>query len=149
MKRLFTMLLVFALAFSVTGCSENNDNTLGTIKVSPAATMKLPDGSSVYVENEIYSLRTFADLDLAAAPMSPADNEEDWIYRIVFNPPEKAKALGADEIVVSFHEKYVQIDHEFFLPAKGVEFESILQWAESRFDCFFAERQPNYAMYDV
>lgn len=143
MKRLFTMLLAFAMAFSVTGCSKNNDKTVfdrtktmfDTIRASPEARMELPDGYFVYVDSEIDSLRSFADLDLAAAPLEPADNEEDWLYRIVFNPSEKVS--GADEIVVSFHEKYVQIDHEFYLPPQGVEFESILQWAESKFDCFF------------
>lgn len=143
MKRLFTLLIVFALAFSITGCSKTNGKTVfdrtktlfDMIKASPAARMELPDGSSVYVDSEIDSLRSFADLDLSAAPMEPADNEDDWLYRIVFNPSEKV--ANADEIVVSIHEKYVQIDIEYYLPPQGVEFESVLQWAESKFDYFF------------
>lgn len=135
MKRLFTMLIVFALAFSITGCSKSNDKTvLDIIKVSPAATMELPDGSSVYVDSEIDSIRSFADLDLMASPLEPADNEDDWLYRIVFNPSEKV--TDTNEIIVSFHEKYVQIDSEYYLTPEGVEFESVLQWAESKFDYF-------------
>lgn len=135
MKKLFTMLIVFALAFSMTGCSKNNDKTvLDIIKISPAALMELPDGSSVYVDSEIDSIRSFADLDLMASPLEPADNESDWLYRIIFNPSEKVS--DANEIIVSFHEKYVQVDSEYYLTPEGVEFESILQWAESKFDYF-------------
>lgn len=60
--------------------------------------------------------------------------KSDWLYRIVFNPADKV--TGADEIVVSFHEKYVQIDSEYYLTSANVEFESVLQWAESKFDYF-------------
>lgn len=96
--------------------------------------MELPDGSSVYVDSEIDSIRSFADLDLMASPLEPADNESDWLYRIIFNPSEKVS--DANEIIVSFHEKYVQIDSEYYQTPEGVEFESILQWAESKFDYF-------------
>ena len=135
MKKLFILLIVFALAFSITGCSESNDKTvLDMIKSSPAAIMELPDGSSVSVDSEIDSIRSFVDLDLMASPLEPADRESDWLYRIIFNPSEKV--LDANEIIVSFHEKYVQIDAEYYLTSEGVDFESILQWAESKFDYF-------------
>ena len=96
--------------------------------------MELPDGSSIYVDSEIASIRSFADLDLMESSLEPADNENDWLYRIVFNPSEKVK--NADEIIVSFHEKYVQIDSEYYITPEDVEFESVLQWAESKFDYF-------------
>ncbi len=135
MKRLFTMLIVFVLLFSITGCSKSSDKTLlDIIKVSPAAMLELPDGSSIYVDSEIDFIRSFAYLDLMESPMEPTDNENDWLYRIVFNPSEKV--INADEIIVSFHEKYVQIDSEYYITSSGVEFESILQWVESKFDYF-------------
>ena len=135
MKKWVTMLIAFSLAFSITGCTKNNDKTvLDMIKASPAATMELPDGSSVYVDSEIDSIRFFADLDLMAVPLEPAGSESDWLYRIVFNPNDKV--ANVEEIIVSFHEKYVQIDSEYYLTPEDVEFESILQWAESKFDYF-------------
>lgn len=85
-------------------------------------------------DSEISSISSFADLELMAAPLEPADEESDWLYRIIFNPSEKVP--DADEIMVSFHSKYVQIDTEFYLTTEGVEFESILEWAESKFDYF-------------
>ena len=135
MKKLFAVLAVFALAFFAAGCSQSGDKTLwDRIKVSPAARLELPDGTSVSVDGEIDSIRSFADLDLMAAPLEPADEETDWLYRIVFDPSEMVK--DAKEIVVSFHEKYLQIDSEYYLPAKGVAYESVLEWAESKFDYF-------------
>lgn len=47
MKKLFTTLLVFALAFSITGCSKNNKS----------------DGSSVYVNSEIDSIAEVLEKD--------------------------------------------------------------------------------------
>ena len=104
------------------------------IKESPAARMELPEGSSTYVDSEIVTLRSFADLEIQSSPLEPADSEDDWLYRIVFNPSEKV--TGTDEVIVSFHKDYVQINTEYYLPADGVSYDSILEWAEGKFDYF-------------
>lgn len=96
--------------------------------------MLLPDGSETLVDSETASLSSFADLRLVASPLEPADREEDWLYRIVFDPSEKVK--GAEEIAVSFHKDYVQIGREFYLPEEGVSYENILDWAEGKFAYF-------------
>lgn len=135
MKKWFTILIMFILIISITGCSKGNDKTvLDVIRSSPAATMELPDGSSVYVDSEIDSIRSFADLELMMAPLEPADDENDWLYRIVFNPNDKVTNI--EEVIVSFHEKYVQINLEYYLTPEGVDYDSILQWAESKFAYF-------------
>ena len=135
MKKVFAMLLVLVLVCSVAGCHRDNRETvLDAIRRSPVAKMELPDGSSTYVDGEIAVIRSFADLELMEAPLEPADNESDWLYRIVFNPSERVK--NTDEIVVSFHVKYVQINSEYYLTRDGVAFEDILQWVESKFDYF-------------
>ena len=46
------------------------------------------------------------------------------------------KVTGNDEITVSFHEDYLQIDAEYYLPADGVSYESILEWTAGKFDYF-------------
>ena len=66
--------------------------------------------------------------------MEPADGEGDWTYRIVFDPAGSVQ--GRDPIVVSFHQDYVQIGEEFYLPENGVDYGSILDWARSKFDYF-------------
>lgn len=135
MKRIFILLIALTLAFSLIGCSnQSNETVFDAIWHSPAAKLELPDGSSVFVDSEINALRSIADLDLIETTLEPADNESDWLYRIVFNPSEKV--TNANEIIVSFHEKYIQIDSEYYLTLEGVEFENVLQWAESKFNYF-------------
>ena len=113
MKR-WLLLLIFITAF-VSGCAgPDRKSTFDLIRESPAAKMLLPDGSETIVDGEIDSLRSFADLRIEASPLEPADREEDWLYRIVYNPTEKV--TGAKEIVVSFHKDYLQIGPEFYLP---------------------------------
>lgn len=135
MKRILILLITLTLAFSLIGCSKQSDETVfDKIRNSATAKLELPNDSSVYVDGEIASLRSFADLDLIETPLEPADNESDWIYRIIFNPSDKVK--NTDEIIVSFHEEYIQIDSEYYLTAEGLEFDSVLEWASSKFDYF-------------
>ena len=123
------------IVISLTACSSNSEKTVfDKIKESPAAKIELSEGASTYVDSEIASLRSFADLEIQASPLEPADSEDDWLYRIVFNPSEKV--TGTDEIIVSFHKDYLQINTEYYLPADGVSYESILEWAEGKFDYF-------------
>lgn len=63
MKKLFTMLIVFPLAFSITGCSKNNDKTM------------LEDSSSVYLDSETDSIAEMVEKDAniaLSASVSPA-----------------------------------------------------------------------------
>lgn len=136
MKKAAALMLASLMIISLAACSGPKGKTVfDLIKESPVAKMELPDGSNTYVDGEIASLRSFADLALMAAPLEPADTEDDWLYRIVFNPSEKVE--NANEITVSFHQDYVQIGSEFYLPQDGVEFRSVLEWAQSKFDSFF------------
>lgn len=136
MKKAAALMLASLMIISLAACSGPNEKTVfDLIKESPVAKMELPDGSNTYEDGEIASLRSFADLALMAAPLEPADTEDDWLYRIVFNPSEKVE--NANEITVSFHQDYVQIGSEFYLPQDGVEFRSVLEWAQSKFDSFF------------
>ena len=135
MKRILTLVLVLVLSLSLFGWSKGSGESIfDTIRLSLAAKTELPDGSFTYVDSEISSVSSFADLELMAAPLEPADNESDWLYRIIFNPSEKV--TNADEIVVSFHSKYVQIGIEYYLTTEGVEFDSVLEWAKSKFNYF-------------
>lgn len=113
---------------------KNEKSVLDKIKESPVARLELPDGNSVYVDGEIAVLHGFADLELMESAMEPADESSDWIYRIIFNPSERVK--GNEEIVVSVHKEYVQINSEFYLAKQGVSFAGIIEWMESKFDMF-------------
>lgn len=109
------------------------------IKISEAVAAKFEtaDGRSVMVDGEIDLLRSMSELDIQQAPMTPADNPEDWIYRITFNPAEKEP--DGEEIVVFVHEKYLQIGTEYYLPYGDVDFESILAWFDGKAAYFLAD----------
>lgn len=127
--------MVCMLAAVCAACQVSKEkNVFELIRVSPAAKILWPDGSEVLVDSEIAVLRSFADLQLQLSVMEPADDEDDWVYRIIFNPAEKVK--GTEEIEVSFHEDYVQINAEYYLPADGVSCQSILEWAQDKADYF-------------
>jgi len=135
-KRIMASIVaVFIMGIMLCGCSEKSENmTMDEIRNSAVAKLETSSNEIVYVDSEIATLKSFADLDIQIAPMEPADNEEDWIYRITFNPSEKIS--GSNEIVVAFHGSYIQIGSEFYLPKNGVEYSTILEWAESKVDYF-------------
>ena len=135
MKRILILLFTFTLAFSLIGCSKQSSETVfDTIRNSPMAKLELPNGTSAYVDGEIASLRSLADLGLMETTLEPANSESDWLYRIIFNPSEKMQ--NADEITVSFYGKYIQINSEYDITDEGVPFDGALEWVESKFDYF-------------
>ena len=146
-KRIYALIgILTAVTFSLCGCSQEKEKTvLDLIWESPAARMELPDGSAVIVDSEIAALRSFADLKIQTSPIESSDSEADWLYRIVFNPTEKVQ--GSDEITVSFHKDYVQINSEYWLPEEGVPYESVLEWAEGKFKYFFESAFPEEGRY--
>jgi Antirepressor regulating drug resistance, predicted signal transduction N-terminal membrane component len=128
--------IVLAVCLMTDPFSTKDESVFDKIEESPVAKMELPDGSAFYVDSEISLLRTFADLRLVESPLEPADTEEEWIYRIIYNPAERVK--GTDEIIVSFHKDYVQINSEYYLPESGVSYSSILEWARGKYEYFLS-----------
>lgn len=128
--------IVLAVCLMTDPFSTKEKSVFDKIEESPVAKMELPDGSAFYVDSEISLLRTFADLRLFESPLEPADTEEEWIYRIIYNPAERVK--GTDEIIVSFHKDYVQINSEYYLPESGVSYSSILEWARGKYEYFLS-----------
>ena len=118
----------------ITGTREYTGDLI-KISEAVAAKFETEDGRSVLVDGEIDQLRSMSELDIQQAPMTPADDPEDWIYRITFNPVEKVP--NGEEIVVSVHEKYLHIGTEYYLPYGNVDFESILAWFDGKAAYFF------------
>lgn len=138
MRKRICMASWFILAaFVFCGCSDKKEDTTVLDEICSASVVKLEtaDNHTMYVDSEIDTLKSFADLDIHKAPLEPADSEDDWIYRMTFDPAEKVS--GGKEIVVSFHAAYLQIDIEYYLPKEGAAYSSILDWAQSNFDYFF------------
>ena len=104
------------------------------ISESVAARFETADGKSVIVDSEIDLLTSLAELEIQAAPMTPADDPDDWIYRITYNPVDKVP--NGEEVIVYVHEKYLQIGSEYYLPIGDVSFDSILEWFHGKADYF-------------
>ena len=113
---------------------------LDRIRESSSAPVKLelPGGASCFAEHNLEGLKGFADLRIREASLTPEDGDEDWRCRMTFYPSERVK--GAEQIVVSFHDSYVQIGSEYWLPEEGVPYESILEWAAAKVDYYFTKQ---------
>lgn len=146
-KRLKIIVMFIAVTIIVGGgCIDNYlDHNTGTheytadmykISEAVAARFETADGKSVVIDSEIKLLTSLADLELQAAPMTPVDDPEDWIYWITFNPTEKVP--NGEEIVVCVHETYIQIGVEYYLPKDGVNFDTIMEWFDGKAAYFFS-----------
>ena len=140
-KRNKIIVMVVAIAVIVGGGFIDNylDHNTGTheytadmfrIRESVVARLETADGKSVIVDSEIDLLTSLAELEIQEAPMTPADNPEDWIYRITYNPVDKVP--DGEEVIVYVHEKYLQIGSEYYLPIGDVSFDSIMEWFDGK-----------------
>ena len=140
-KRNKVIFMIVAIAVIIGGgCLDNYlENNTGTheytadmfrIKEAVAARFETADGKSVMIDSEIALLTSLAELEIQEAPMTPADDPEDWIYRITFNPIEKVP--NGEEVIVYVYEKYLQIGTEYYLPIGDVSFDSILEWFDGK-----------------
>ena len=139
--------VVLAVCLMTDPFSTKEKSVFDKIEESPVAKMELPDGSAFFVDGEISLLRTFAGLRLVESPLEPADTEEEWLYRIIYNPGERVK--GSDEIIVSFHKDYVQINSEYYLPESGVSYSSILEWARGKYEYFISNNEDFTIRYEL
>ena len=133
MRKIMMILLAVVMVIAITACSaskEKEKSVFEKIQESSVALMESSDGVKVYVWN-MQDLASLSSLQIEEASLEPADNENDWMYRITYNP--KDKVTNSEEIIVSFHNDYIQIGSEFYLAKQGVDFDDMLEWAESKF----------------
>ena len=140
-KRKKVIAMVVAIAVIIGGGFIDNylDHNTGTLeytadmfRISEAviARFETADGKSMVVDSEIALLTRLAELEIQEAPMTPADDPDDWIYRITYNPIDKVP--NGEEVTVFVHEKYLQIGTEYYLPIGDVSFDSILEWFDGK-----------------
>ena len=140
-KRNKIIVMLVAIAVIIGGGFIDNylDHNTGTheytadmfrISESVAARFETADGKSIVIDSEIDLLTSLAELEIQEAPMTPADDPEDWIYRITYNPVDKVP--NGEEVIVYVHEKYLQIGSEYYLPIGDVSFDSILEWFDGK-----------------
>lgn len=112
--------------------TETHEYTADMLSISESvvARFETADGNSVVVDSEIDLLTSLAELAIQEVPMTPADDPEDWIYRITYNPIDKVP--NGEEVIVYVHRKYLQIGSEYYLPIGDVCFVSILDWFDGK-----------------
>lgn len=108
---------------------------MNAIRNAPIAKSETIDGEIIYVDGDIYALKSLADLEIYAALLQPNDSENDWLCLITFNPSEKISE--SSEVIVAFHDTCVQINNELNLANEGIEYDSITDRAKSKSDYFF------------
>ena len=144
-KRNKVIVMIVAIAVIIGGGFLDNymEHNTGTheytadmirIKEAVAARFETAEGKSVMIDSEIGLLTSLAELEIQEVPMTPADDPDDWIYRITFNPVEKVP--NGEEVIVYVHEKYLQIGIEYYLPIGDVRFDSILEWFDGKASYF-------------
>ena len=127
MKKLRFLLLALLVCLTLTACGEEKD-VMEEISSAPFVKVESAEaGGAVIVSNEI----TKQLLSLTIQP-SDEDFTGDWLYRFTYSPAEKVK--GADETVVLFGEKNMQIDGVTYVAEPGVPYSKILDWAAVAYD---------------
>lgn len=135
-KIVYSILSSVIILFILCSCSDKVEaNVMDTIRNAPIAKLETSDNDVMYVDSEIDLLKSFADLEIHVSSLEPTDNENDRLCIITFNPSEKVD--GGNDVVVTFHDTYVQINGEFYLANDGVEYDSIIEWAKLKLDYFF------------
>lgn len=85
------------------------------------------------ITSEIESLYTFDSIILMLIP-SDEEFQEDWIYKITFEPKEIAP--NGNEIMILFGEHSVSINGKNYVAKDGVNYSDILNWAKWKYEYF-------------
>ena len=137
MKKAITILITVIVIMALTACYASKEKSIfDRIQESSVALMESSDRVKVYVWN-MQDLASLSSLQIEEAPLEPADKEEEWVYRITYNP--KDKVSNSEEITVSFHRDYIQIGSEFYQAKQGVDYDDILEWAKSKHEYLVKE----------
>ena len=96
MKRIFTLLIVFTLAFSLIGCSKHsneavNETVFDAIKHISETKIELPDSSSADADGEIDSAHSLADLELQE---NSELSEEEVLAQALIEESKYPQAIG-------------------------------------------------------
>ena len=114
MRKAITIFAVIIIGLAFSACSaqkEKRGTVFDEIQNSSVALMESSDGDKVYVWNML-DLGSLASLRIEETSLEPADKEDDWMYRITYNPKDKVK--NGEEIIVSFHREYIQIGTKLY-----------------------------------
>ena len=107
-------------------------------EIRAAAVVKLEsaeqrDRTPIFVDNA-GTTASIADMTIQR---SDEAFREEWRYRFTYNPQERV--IGGHEIVVLFGFTSMEIDGTTYVPEAGVEYSTILEWAEGAYGYYADE----------
>lgn len=127
---LFAALLILLIfLFMLASCKSNEveNDVLEEIRSAPVVKLESathPDNEPIFIDNTGTST-SIAD---ARIQVGSEDFSEEWIYRFTYNPKEKV--IDGHEIAILFGATSMEIDGVPYTTEEGVEYSSILDWAE-------------------
>lgn len=131
MKRIGLLSLLLFLLISLAGCKDTEaENIFEEIRTAPVVKLESArdkDHEPIFCDN------AGTTASLADMVIQPSDEEFDgeWLYRFTYNPAEKV--TNGHEIVVAFGETMMEIDGVPYAAEEGMDFSSILEWAEGAY----------------
>ena len=131
--RVCLLLLLLPIFFaSLVACNnaESNSDIFEEIRTAPVVKLESAqdkDNGPIFCDN------AGTTASLADMAIQPSDEEFDgeWLYRFTYNPVEKV--TNGHEIVVTLGETMMEIDGVPYAAGEGVDFSSILEWAEGAY----------------
>ncbi|MFR7591352.1 MAG: hypothetical protein ACLUVC_07920 [Longibaculum sp.] len=134
MKKVMALMACLLISLSLFGCMKDKETLLfDNIKDSAVAKMELNDGTVVYVDSEIDSLKSIAYMEFAVLE-DPDAMDKNWTYCITYNPREKV--INGTETIVLFYRDYLKIGDKCYTMLDDAEYKEVLSWVKSKFDFF-------------
>lgn len=132
------ILLSCIILLSLTACnvSKTENDVLEEIRSAPVVKLESAiqqDSQPFFVDNA-GTTTSIADMRIQS---SAEEFSEEWIYRFTYNPNEKM--IDGHEIVVLFGLTSMEIDGTAYIPEDGVEYDTILEWAEGVYNYYMEQ----------
>ena len=128
MKKWKLLVALFGLSCLLfSACKENaeSEDIFEEIRTSPVIKLESQqDTVPIYIDN-VGSAVSIADMRIE--PSSDIFDQE-WIYRFTYSPKEKV--INGEEIILLFGSDSMSINGTSYQPEPGVDYSSILEWAE-------------------
>ena len=134
MRKRFGILLICAFCLLLSSCGADPAEDSGILeKIGSAPVVKL-EYSGQEDGKPILSWDPIMMWEWPNMMIQPAEGEftEEWVYRFTYNPREKV--INGHEIVVLFGKTSMSIDGVLYQPEDGVAYDTILEWAEMKYD---------------
>ena len=133
--RVCLLLLLPVFFVSLVAChnAESDSDIFEEIRTAPVVKLESAQDTD---NGPIFCNNAGTTASLADMVIQPSDEgfDGEWLYRFTYNPAEKV--TNGHEIVAAFGETMMEIDGVTYVAGEGVDFSSILEWAEGAYNFY-------------